>query len=127
MKVVRRVLPACRWLAILSVLLAALAPVVFGAGPEARTRGAFAFQTKGCLRCHSITGVGGTRAPDLGSVALRRTPERIRRQIVHGGHGMPPFGGVLNARDVSDLVEFLSSCRTDHAPGCRVWDTPAAK
>jgi ubiquinol-cytochrome c reductase cytochrome b subunit len=63
--------------------------------------------------------VGGTRGPDLGSVGLRRTPRQIRKQILHGGHGMPPFGGVLTRSEVDDLVLFLTSCRSDQVPGCR--------
>jgi len=121
--VVPRLAQAPRWLAI-SVLFALMLSAGFAADLDARARGAAAFQTKGCLRCHSITGAGGTRAPDLGSVGLRRSPAQIRRQIVHGGHGMPPFGAVLGGRDIGDLVAFLSSCRSDQPPGCRTWKAP---
>lgn len=38
---------------------------------------------------------------------------------------MPPFGRVLSPRTIDELVEFLSSCRTEKAPGCRQWDAPA--
>lgn len=34
---------------------------------------------------------------------------------------MPPFGRVLTRDEVGDLVTFLTSCRTDAAPGCRSW------
>jgi mono/diheme cytochrome c family protein len=101
-----------------------LAAVVWASDHPAQQRGALDFHTQGCERCHSITGVGGQRAPDLGSVGLRRTPRQIRRQILRGGHGMPPFGKVLANSEVDDLVVFLSSCRTDQAPGCREWDAP---
>lgn len=82
-------------------------------------RGAVDFHTKGCERCHRITGVGGDRAPDLGSVGLRRNAHQIKLQILNGGHGMPPFGDVLSKKEVDDLVSFLTSCRTDTPPGCR--------
>jgi mono/diheme cytochrome c family protein len=94
-------------------------PVVYASNSDARERGAIAFQTKGCERCHAITGVGGDRAPDLGSVGQRRAPNQIKTQILQGGHGMPPFGKVLSKDEVKDLVAFLTTCRTDAAPGCR--------
>jgi mono/diheme cytochrome c family protein len=121
-----RLADAWRWL-VISALLIAGTQAGFAADQQARERGSSVFQTHGCLRCHSITGVGGDRGPDLGSVALRRGPGQIRRQIVHGGHGMPPFGGVLNRREIDDLVEFLSSCRSDEAPGCRTWEGAVSK
>jgi mono/diheme cytochrome c family protein len=125
-KIDARLADAFRWLAISALLIAVLRSG-FAADLEARERGSLVFQTHGCLRCHSITGAGGDRAPDLGSVGLRRGPGQIRRQIVHGGHGMPPFGKVLSAGDINDLVEFLSACRSDEAPGCRNWEGPVSK
>jgi mono/diheme cytochrome c family protein len=110
-------------LLVCSVFLAG-STLVRAADQSAQQRGAFDFHTRGCERCHSITGVGGDRAPDLGSVGLRRTSGQIRRQILKGGHGMPPFAKVLPGHDVDDLVAFLSSCHTDQAPGCRQWDAP---
>jgi mono/diheme cytochrome c family protein len=94
-------------------------PLVYASNSDARGRGAIAFHTKGCERCHAITGVGGDRAPDLGSVGQRRAPAQIKTQILKGGHGMPPFGNVLSKEEVKDLVAFLTTCRTDAALGCR--------
>jgi mono/diheme cytochrome c family protein len=87
-------------------------------------RGALVFHTQSCERCHSITGVGGDRAPDLGSVGKRLRPNQIKTQILQGGHGMPPFHHVLTNDQVKDLVVFLASCRTDAPPGCREWAAP---
>lgn len=88
---------------------------------DARRHGGYLFTTSGCEQCHSIFGVGGDRAPDLGSVGLRRQPRQIRIQIMNGGGGMPPFGHILKKVEIDDLVEFLSSCRSKVAPGCRDW------
>ncbi|MGB7168754.1 MAG: cytochrome c [Acidobacteriaceae bacterium] len=122
-RVLSRLARACRWLALL--ILPLFAPrASLAASSPALERGSVTFRNSGCPRCHSITGVGGTRGPDLEAVGLRRSPVQIRRQIMHGGHGMPPFGRVLGQRDIDDLVEFLSSCRTDKAPGCRRWAAP---
>lgn len=109
-----------------TLLLLAL-PFTFASDRQARERGALNFHTRGCERCHSITGIGGKRAPDLGSVGLRRSPRQIRKQILQGGHGMPPFGEVLTRGEVEDLVYFLSSCRSDQAPGCRTWSAADAQ
>ena len=106
-----------------AIVLIANLRVAYGSSSEARVRGSDLFLTSGCVRCHSITGVGGKRAPDLGSVGRRRDAHQIRNQILHGGHGMPPFGGVLTHDEVQDLVAFLTSCRTSKAPGCRQFAT----
>jgi|SRR5271154_15938 len=93
----------------------------YASNEDARERGAVDFHAKGCERCHNISGVGGDRAPDLESVGSRRTAGQIKSQILSGGHGMPPFKGVLTRNEVNDLVSFLTSCRADKAPGCRQW------
>lgn len=117
----RRAASACFALfAFLAIVLAfANRPVVYASNPDARERGAVVFRTKGCERCHAITGVGGDRAPDLGSVGQRRSSGQIKTQILKGGHGMPPFGNVLSKNEVKALAAFLTTCRTDTAPGCR--------
>jgi len=99
-------------------------PGAYASSEDALHRGAMIFHSKGCERCHSITGVGGDRAPDLGSIGVRRGPRQIKTQILQGGHGMPPFEHVLSKDEVKDLVVFLTSCRTDTAPGCRDWGAP---
>jgi mono/diheme cytochrome c family protein len=101
-------------------LWAAQAPVD-GANNDAVQHGAVVFQTKGCIRCHSITGVGGDNAPDLGAVGKHMSGSRIQKQILKGGHGMPPFANVLSEDEVKDVVSFLRTCKTKQAPGCRTW------
>ena len=88
---------------------------------DARQHGGLLFETSGCQQCHSIFGIGGHRAPGLGSVGLSKDSRQIRQQIVNGGGGMPPFGHVLTKPEVDDLVDFLSSCKSKAAPGCRKW------
>ncbi len=96
----------------------------YASNADERERGAAVFHTKGCERCHSITGVGGDRAPDLSSVGLHKSARQIKDQILQGGHGMPPFEHVLPKDEVKDLVAFLTSCRSETAPGCRDWTAP---
>lgn len=88
---------------------------------NASERGANVFHSKGCERCHSITGVGGDRGPDLSSVGGRHGARQIKQQILKGGKGMPPFKDVLTKDEVKDLVAFPTTCRTNSAPGCRQW------
>jgi mono/diheme cytochrome c family protein len=96
-------------------------PVAYASKEDQRKRGAIDFQKKGCERCHSISGIGGDRAPDLAGVGQRRGERQIQTQILNGGHGMPPFKSVLSKDEVKDLVAFLTSCRADTASGCRQW------
>ena len=37
---------------------------------------------------------------------------------------MPPFGNILKKVEIDDLIEFLSSCTSRVAPGCREWLPP---
>jgi mono/diheme cytochrome c family protein len=104
-----------------AVSIVANHPAAHASDSDARSRGAIVFQAKGCERCHSITGVGGDRAPALSTVGWHRAPQQIMTQILQGGHGMPPFKGVLTNNEVKDLVAFLSSCQTESTPGCRRW------
>ncbi|MGA7315886.1 MAG: cytochrome c [Silvibacterium sp.] len=122
----RRAVSVCIALIASTIAITAVVnrPAAYASNTDVPERGAMVFQAKGCERCHAITGVGGDRAPDLGSVGQRRGANQIKTQIIKGGHGMPPFGNVLSKDEVKDLVAFLTSCRTDTAPGCRRWIPP---
>ena len=45
---------------------------------HATARGAAAFQTRDCERCHSILGVGGDHTPDLGTIGTRKSMRQIK-------------------------------------------------
>ena len=115
---------ACACTILFSLVAIIFAKGLHAANEDGRQRGAAVFQTRGCERCHSILGVGGDRAPDLGNVGHRKTASQIRMQVVNGGHGMPPFGKVLSKDEVKDVVRFLASCKSETAPGCREWMQP---
>ena len=118
----RRAVSASFFFLFCSALIAVLSTrASASSGSEAKERGGTAFHTRGCEKCHAILGVGGDRAPDLATVGHRRSAGQIKRQIINGGHGMPPFGAVLSKDEIKDLVAFLSSCRSESAPGCRQW------
>lgn len=81
----------------------------------------------GCFRCHSVSGKGGTRGPDLTNVALRAgervpglTAEQYLLEKVKAGATyefkvpeyvpmMPPFGQLLSEDQIQDLVAYLLS------------------
>jgi mono/diheme cytochrome c family protein len=75
-----------------------------------RDHGAELFNANGCLHCHTIGTVGGNKGPNLSGVGRTATPAVMRKQIVEGGKGMPPFGEILQPRELDDLIAYLRSC-----------------
>jgi mono/diheme cytochrome c family protein len=73
--------------------------------------GAALFHEKGCEHCHGVDGRGGELGPSLSLVGKRLNKAQIERQIHDGGKAMPAFGDVLQADEISDLVEFLHAKR----------------
>jgi mono/diheme cytochrome c family protein len=119
----RRAMSVCLPLLLCAVIFLTVTDrtAVRASASDPRERGAAVFHSRGCERCHSIAGVGGDRAPDLGSVGAERDARQIKTQILKGGHGMPPFADVLSKDEVKDLVAFLTACRSKTAPGCGQW------
>jgi len=71
--------------------------------------GAQLFHDKGCEFCHTIEGHGGSRGPNLSSVARRLSVIEIKIRILNGGGNMPSFAGILTSANVDDLVAFLET------------------
>jgi ubiquinol-cytochrome c reductase cytochrome b subunit len=71
--------------------------------------GAQLFQDKGCRTCHSLSGTGGERGPDLTHVAGRLTREQLITRILNGGNNMPAFGGNISDSELQQLVGFLQT------------------
>jgi mono/diheme cytochrome c family protein len=75
-----------------------------------REHGSELFKANGCAHCHTIDKVGGNKGPDLSNVGRTAKPAAIRKQIVDGGKGMPPFGEILQPKELNDLIAYLRSC-----------------
>lgn len=88
------------------------------------TAGARVFGSKGCVECHSIRGLGGREAPDLGEVQTRRSfyelaatlwnhvpsmAVRLRQRSLPSIRLLP--------REAGDLVAFLYTLDYFDAPG----------
>lgn len=84
------------------------AAVVGDVSKEAKS-GAELFSTKACIYCHTISGQGGLRGPDLTTVSDRLSTDLITIKIVNGGVGMPPYGATLTQKQLNDLVKFLET------------------
>ena len=71
--------------------------------------GAKVFAGSRCGSCHTLheAGTKGTLGPNLDQ--LRPSAERVARQVVKGGVGMPSFRGKLSAREISDVANFVSA------------------
>lgn len=69
------------------------------------------FSDRGCIYCHTISGHGGQRGPELTGVGNRLTPQQMTIRILNGGYNMPAYGGILQAEEVHKLVAFLQSRR----------------
>lgn len=72
--------------------------------------GAALFREKGCVRCHSIAGEGGTKGPPLDGVSQRLRADFLPRWIrrpsdTRPGTEMPAFEGT--EAELSDLVRYL--------------------
>lgn len=86
-----------------------LTPEIVGnVNPEAK-KGAELFSKKACIYCHTISGHGGIRGPNLTDVGSRLTPSQMTIMIVNGGGNMPAFGGTLTRKELDELVSFLKT------------------
>ena len=77
-----------------------LTPDIIGATKGAIYEGAQVFNDKGCLFCHTISGHGGKRGPDLTNVSNRLTHEQIIIKITNGGYNMPAYANNVSPNNL---------------------------
>ncbi len=86
-----------------------LPPEVVGTASGPIAQGAQVFYRKGCEYCHTISGYGGIRGPDLTYAGDRLTPEQMKTRIFSGAVNMPSYTKILNDDELSNLIAFLTS------------------
>jgi nitric oxide reductase subunit C len=77
--------------------------------------GAAVFQTKGCMNCHALHGVGGTFGPALDTVGRKLTVEQIKIYIkdpisVNPEAMMPPQEDLSEA-ELEEVAKFLGNLK----------------
>ncbi|HSG81859.1 MAG TPA: c-type cytochrome [Gemmatimonadota bacterium] len=86
--------------------------------------GSEVFESKGCVNCHAVNGIGGQSGPDLSAIPRRRSFYELAANIwnhlpfMTGGMeaaGMPH--PEMNAREAADLIGFLFTLEYFDAPG----------
>ena len=98
---------------ITSILLPGPESPVYASSHKGQETGASLFHEKGCEYCHGVNGVGTDKAPDLTNIGTTWKKSQIKRQILNGGHEMPPFRNALQSGQVEILVYYLSSKTRD--------------
>lgn len=94
-------------------------------------QGALVFQEMQCRNCHSLSGVGGERGPELNMVATRMTESQLIRQVLQGSGNMPAYGDSLSPSQTTALVGFLETLhgnqRAAQDPTLQLLSSPAAQ
>jgi ubiquinol-cytochrome c reductase cytochrome b subunit len=101
---------AAPWSPDLKSNLALPASVTASLSPTA-AQGAHSFETRGCINCHAVAGVGGQRGPNLTRIGTSLSTDQLTWRILNGGRNMPAYGTTLSPEETSNLVEFLSGLK----------------
>lgn len=72
-------------------------------------RGGQLFSNRGCIYCHTISGYGGKRGPNLTTVGNRLTEQQMIIRVLNGGYNMPGYSSILNSKELKEIVSFLQS------------------
>lgn len=77
--------------------------------------GAAAFQTRGCMHCHSLNGVGGTTGSALDTIGRKLSAAEIKR-YVQNPHGVDPASSMppqtqLTETELDEIAKFLAGLK----------------
>jgi cytochrome c2 len=86
--------------------------------------GSEVFESKGCVNCHAVNGIGGVSGPDLAAIPRRRSFYELAANIWNHlpimTEGMQTVGmshPEMNAREAADLIGFLFTLDYFDVPG----------
>lgn len=86
--------------------------------------GSTVFGEKGCIKCHSVNGLGGNLGPDLGQITQRRSFFELAAEMWNHLPGMTARMQTLqierpemSPREVGDLIAFLFTLDYFDTPG----------
>lgn len=86
--------------------------------------GSRVFEAKGCIKCHSVNGMGGDIGPDLGHISRRRSFHELAATMWNHlpvmGEKMEEVGierPTLDPRETADLIAYLFTLDYFDAPG----------
>jgi len=86
-----------------------LPPSVVQATTPEVARGASLFYSKGCEYCHTVSGLGGIRGPDLTYAGDRMSADQMKTRIYSGAENMPSYTEILTREEIAALTSFLQS------------------
>jgi len=88
-----------------------LTPHSIGSTDSTIVSGAVLFHARGCEYCHTVSGQGGIRGPDLSCVSQRLNRAQIISRVLGGAPNMPAYALRLSSTDLAALTAFLESRR----------------
>lgn len=80
--------------------------VTFSDIPDPARKGREIFQSKNCIACHQIYGLGGYMGPDLTNTISRRGSDFVTTYLENGTDRMPDFE--LSEYEIASLVSYLT-------------------
>lgn len=60
-----------------------------------------------CQSCHGPDGAGGHVGPNLQKSSIAEDLAQVKRQVHNGGGAMPPFSGVLSAKEIDVVAHYV--------------------
>jgi quinohemoprotein ethanol dehydrogenase len=62
-----------------------------------------------CSTCHGLAGTGGNGGPNLTTIPGAKDVDKVTKQVINGGGGMPAFGGQLSSKEIANVAAYVTS------------------